>query len=66
MIIIFNEHLLEISGIRYIHVFSRAGIMIYIYFDELLPVAHKYGKHHITIYWLISEIIVIGISLMLL
>ncbi|MFP4487726.1 MAG: zinc transporter ZupT, partial [Bacteroidales bacterium] len=43
-----------------------AGIMIYIAFDELLPAAHKYGKHHTTIYGLISGIIVIGISLMLL
>ncbi|HDZ41156.1 MAG TPA: zinc transporter ZupT [Bacteroidetes bacterium] len=43
-----------------------AGIMIYISFDELLPAAHQYGKHHTTIYGLISGIIVIGISLMLL
>ncbi|HUS86961.1 MAG TPA: zinc transporter ZupT [Bacteroidales bacterium] len=43
-----------------------AGIMIYISFDELLPAAHKYGKHHIAIYGLISGIIVIGISLILL
>ncbi len=42
-----------------------AGIMIYISFDELLPAAHKYGKHHTTIYGLVSGIIVIGISLML-
>ena len=42
-----------------------AGIMIYISFDELLPAAHQYGKHHTTIYGLISGIIVIGISLML-
>ncbi len=42
-----------------------AGIMIYISFDELLPAAHKYGKHHTTIYGLISGIIVIGISLIL-
>lgn len=66
MIIIFNAHLLEISGIRYINALNRAGIMIYISFDELLPAAHKYGKHHTTIYGLISGIIVIGISLMLL
>jgi len=43
-----------------------AGIMIYISFDELLPAAHMYGKHHTTIYGLVSGIIVIGISLMLL
>jgi len=43
-----------------------AGIMIYISFDELLPAAHKYGKHHTAIYGLISGIIIIGISLLLL
>ncbi|MFO7852859.1 MAG: zinc transporter ZupT [Bacteroidota bacterium] len=43
-----------------------AGIMIYISFDEILPAAHKYGKHHATIYGLISGIIVIGISLIIL
>lgn len=43
-----------------------AGIMIYISFDELLPAAHKYGKHHIAIYGLISGIVVIGASLILL
>jgi ZIP family zinc transporter len=43
-----------------------AGIMVYISFDELLPAAHKYGKHHVTIYGLISGMIVIGLSLILL
>lgn len=43
-----------------------AGIMIYISFDELLPAAHKYGKHHVAIYGLMSGMIVIGISLLLL
>lgn len=43
-----------------------AGIMIYISFDELLPAAHRYGKHHTAIYGLVSGIIVIGISLLLL
>jgi zinc transporter, ZIP family len=43
-----------------------AGIMIYISFDELLPAAHRYGKHHVAIYGLISGIIVIWISLILL
>lgn len=42
-----------------------SGIMIYISFDELLPAAHKYGKHHVAIYGLISGIIVIGLSLIL-
>ena len=43
-----------------------AGIMIYISFDELLPAAHRYGKHHEAIYGLISGIVVIGVSLILL
>jgi len=43
-----------------------AGIMVYISFDELLPGAHKYGKHHVAIYGLISGMIVIGLSLILL
>jgi len=43
-----------------------AGIMIYISFDELLPSAHRYGKHHTAIYGLLSGMIVIGISLLLL
>lgn len=42
-----------------------AGIMVYISFDELLPAAHKYGKHHVAIYGLISGIILIGVSLLL-
>lgn len=42
-----------------------AGIMVYISFDELLPAAHKYGKHHIAIYGLISGMVVIGLSLIL-
>lgn len=43
-----------------------AGIMVYIAFDELLPAAHKYGKHHVAIYGLISGMIAIGLSLILL
>ena len=43
-----------------------AGVMIYIAFDELLPAAHRYGKHHVAIYGLLSGIIVIGMSLILL
>lgn len=43
-----------------------AGIMVYISFDELLPAAHKYGKHHVAIYGLISGMVVIGLSLILL
>jgi ZIP family zinc transporter len=40
-----------------------AGIMIYISFDELLPTARQYGEHHLTIYGLLSGMLVMGISL---
>ena len=43
-----------------------AGIMIYISFDELLPAAHRYGKHHTAIWGLLSGIILIGVSLIIL
>jgi ZIP family zinc transporter len=43
-----------------------AGIMIFISFDELLPAAHEYGKHHISIYGLIIGMMVMAISLILL
>jgi len=43
-----------------------SGIMIYIAFDELLPSAHRYGKHHTAIYGLLSGMIIIGLSLLLL
>ncbi len=43
-----------------------AGIMVYIAFDELLPAAHKYGKHHVAIYGLMSGMVLIGISIILL
>lgn len=55
------------SSISLGYVFAMvAGIMVYISFDELLPAAHKYGKHHVAIYGLISGMIVIGLSLILL
>lgn len=42
-----------------------AGIMVYISFDELLPTSEKYGKHHLSIYGLISGMIVMAGSLVL-
>ncbi len=55
------------SDISLGYVFAMvAGIMVYISFDELLPAAHKYGKHHVAIYGLVSGMIVIGLSLILL
>jgi ZIP family zinc transporter len=54
------------SAISLGYVFAMvAGIMVYISFDELLPAAHKYGKHHVAIYGLISGMILIGLSLIL-
>lgn len=40
-----------------------AGIMIYISFDELLPTARQYGEHHLTIYGLLSGMLVMGICM---
>jgi zinc transporter, ZIP family len=42
-----------------------AGIMVYISFDELLPTARLYGEHHLTIYGLLSGMLVMGICLLL-
>jgi zinc transporter, ZIP family len=73
----FSEPLGAIAGYFIISFFNNdlilgyvfaivAGIMVYIAFDELLPAAHKYGKHHVAIYGLVSGIIVIGVSLIML
>lgn len=40
-----------------------AGIMVFISFDELLPTAREYGKHHLSIYGLIGGMLVMAISL---
>ena len=42
-----------------------AGVMIYISIDELLPAAHKYGEHHISIYGFIVGMLVMAFSLLL-
>lgn len=42
---------------------SVAGIMVFISLDELLPAAEKYGEHHLSIYGLVSGMLVMGISL---
>lgn len=44
---------------------SVAGIMVFISLDELLPTAREYGEHHLSIYGLISGMIVMAISLLL-
>lgn len=43
-----------------------AGIMVFISFDELLPAAEEYGEHHLSVYGLISGMVVMAISLLLL
>lgn len=42
-----------------------AGIMVFISFDELLPAAREYGEHHLSLYGLISGMIIMAISLLL-
>ena len=43
-----------------------AGIMIYISIDELLPLAHKYGKGHVVLVGLILGMLVMAASLLML
>lgn len=42
-----------------------AGIMVYIAFDELLPAAREYGKHHLSISGLIAGMLLMAVSLLL-
>lgn len=42
-----------------------AGIMVYISLDQLLPTAQKYGDHHLSIYGLVSGMVVMAVSLLL-
>ncbi|MGF7145870.1 ZIP family zinc transporter [Anaerotaenia torta] len=42
-----------------------AGIMVYISLDELLPSAREYGEHHLSIYGLVSGMILMAVSLLL-
>ncbi|MCD4681990.1 MAG: zinc transporter ZupT, partial [Bacteroidales bacterium] len=42
-----------------------AGIMVFISLDELLPSAREYGEHHLSIYGLITGMVVMAISLLL-
>jgi ZIP family zinc transporter len=43
-----------------------AGIMVFISIDELLPSAHEYGEHHLSIYGFIGGMAVMAISLIVL
>ncbi len=42
-----------------------AGIMVFISLDELLPSAREYGEHHLSIYGLMSGMVVMAVSLLL-
>jgi Predicted divalent heavy-metal cations transporter len=42
-----------------------AGIMVFISLDELLPTAREYGEHHLSIYGLITGMIVMSLSLIM-
>ena len=42
-----------------------AGIMVYISFDELLPLAEEYGEHHLAVSGLTVGMFVIAVSLIL-
>ncbi len=43
-----------------------AGIMVYISIDELLPLAHKYGKGHVVLVGLIFGMFIMALSLIML
>ena len=43
-----------------------SGIMVFISFDELLPAAHEFGEHHISILGLVSGMALMAFSLILL
>ncbi|MDL2211149.1 zinc transporter ZupT [Bacteroides sp. OttesenSCG-928-J23] len=45
---------------------SVAGIMVFISLDELLPAAREYGEHHVSIYGLITGMMVMAFSLIIL
>lgn len=43
-----------------------AGIMVFISLDELLPTAEEYGEHHISIYGVVSGMLIMAFSLLIL
>ena len=43
-----------------------AGIMVYISIDELLPLAHRYGKEHVVIVGIVLGMFIMALSLILL
>lgn len=44
---------------------SVGGIMVFVSLDELLPAAQEYGEHHLSIYGLVTGMIVMALSLIL-
>lgn len=40
-----------------------AGIMVYVSFDELLPLAEEYGEHHLAIAGLVAGMLVMALTL---
>lgn len=42
-----------------------AGVMVFISFDELLPLAEEYGEHHVSIFGLICGMFVMALSLII-
>lgn len=40
-----------------------AGIMVFISFDELLPTAHEYGEHHLSLFGLLAGMLTMAIGL---
>lgn len=42
-----------------------AGIMVFISFDELLPLAREYGEHHLSIYGLIAGMLAMAVTFIL-
>ena len=43
-----------------------AGIMVYISLDEILPMAHRYGREHLVIIGIVSGMAIMALSLLLL
>lgn len=44
---------------------SVAGIMVYISLDELLPTSEAYGEHHISLYGILTGMLIMALSLIL-
>lgn len=40
-----------------------AGIMVFISFDELLPMSERWGHHHLSIYGIITGMLLMGVTL---